>query len=386
MKTKKNPKVLLLLESSREFGRQLLRGIVNYASVHGSWVFVFETEWTKELLAKQIKGVDGIIAHIRNPAMAKIIADSQIPAVVSPFTQNAPSFKCLIEADSTAMGKMAAEHFLSRGFSNFGYCGYGNIWYSKEREAGFTEAVRACGFAEPLTYDNRKTPSKTEELAAIAQWLHSLPKPCGVFACNDDLAEKVLEACKIEKIKVPDSVAVLGVDNDEFICNLTQPPLSSIALNGEQVGYEAAAMLEKMMHSDRVKVKNVMLLPTHVVVRQSSDIMAIKDTEVHKSLEYIAQHCDQPIAVGNVVTAAMCSRRTLERKFRQILGKSIREQIQDMRTDKIARLLLETDLSVSQITYKMGFSRVDHVCRYFRRRYNMSPSDYRQRYCVKKTT
>jgi len=380
MAKQKNLKVLLFLESSREFGRQLLRGIVNYASNQPNWVFVFETEWTKRMLLKQIMNIDGIIAHIPTSSIMNIISKAKIPAVVATFSQKAPAFRCIIKADSKAIGKMAAEHFLTRGFTNFGYCGYGSVWYSKEREIGFIEAIAKSGFLEPQICNYRKRKGAIEELATIAKWLDLLQKPCGIFACNDDLAEKVLEACKIKNIKVPDEVSILGVDNDEFVCNLTHPPLSSIAINGELAGYEAATMLEKMMLNPRAKVSNVTLLPTHVVVRQSTDSLAIKDTAVSKSLQYIAQHCTEPITVSQVVYTALSSRRILERKFRKILGKSILEQIHDMRADRIARALLETDLSISQISYEMGFNRVDHACRYFRRRYGMSPNEYRQKY------
>jgi LacI family transcriptional regulator len=382
----KVPKVLLLLESSREYGRELLRGITKYAASQGPWSFIFETEWTNALFLAKKDEADGIIAHIRTPAIASTITKLNIPAVISAMSPQPSQKFCLIKADSTAIGKLAAEHFLSRGFTNFGYCGYGKNWYSKEREKAFRDATKKAGF-QTSAYDDfvdaqpdcRK---KRDELESIAAWLASLQSPVGIFACNDDLGQKVLEACKAIRKRVPSEIAVLGVDNDEFICNLTQPPLSSVAINGEQAGYEAATILDKLMRGKKPKGSHIRIVvkPTHIAVRQSTDAMAVKDVEINQALRYIARNCNEPITVSDVLGEVLCSRRVLERKFRQVLGKTIKAQIQMMRAEQIAAKLLESDLSISQIAYNMGFSRIDHVCRYFRRRYGMSPSEYRTKY------
>lgn len=383
------PRVILFIESSREYGRQLLRGISRYATVNGPWSFIFETEWTDEHLAGTKKRAGGIIAHIRNTRTAEIIRKLGIPAVVSAHTENIGSEFYQIKADSKAIGKMAAEHFLEKGFNNFAFCGMSNIWHSEERGQAFKKMISQDGarntfYSFSLGAQKNSRSRKKEVQNSLTEWLLSMKLPVGIFASNDDCAEQIVEACKEVQLRVPEEVAILGVDNDEFVCNFVQPPLSSIAINAEVAGYEAAALLDKLMFGRSIRKTVITVKPTHVVTRQSTDIMAIHDPEICKALHFIRRNANRPIGVPKVVDAVLTSRRALERKFRQTLGRSVNDQIRKIRTEQIAKLLIDTNLTISEIAHKMGFHRIDHICRYFKREFKVTPREFREQYCLTK--
>ena len=215
----------------------------------------------------------------------------------------------------------------------------------------------------------------------MAHWLKSLPKPVGLMTCCDDCSQHIIEACKIAELHVPEQVAVIGVDNDELVCKLSNPPLSSIALNFERGGYEAAELLDKLM-TGKEKMKNQLIKvePTYPVSRQSTDILAIDDSDIAKAIRFIRQHCKEPIRVDNVVAAAALSRRVLEKRFQKILGRSVLCEIRRVRVEQIVRMLVGTNLPISQIASKLGYPSVDHIARYFRQEKAMTPLAYRKQY------
>ena len=214
----------------------------------------------------------------------------------------------------------------------------------------------------------------------IADWLRSLPKPIGLMACNDDRGQHVIEACKLAGLRVPDEVAVIGADNDELVCELSDPPMSSVAVNFERAGYDSAELLAKLMAGRRSVSKAIVVSPTHVVARQSTNILAIEDAHVAKSLRFIRLHGREAIQVTDVVTASGLSRRVLEKRFRKLLGRSVLIEIRRVRVAQICRLLAETNLSVSQIADSLGYTSIEHIARYFRSEMKMSPLAYRKQH------
>jgi LacI family transcriptional regulator len=200
------------------------------------------------------------------------------------------------------------------------------------------------------------------------------------MACNDDRARQVMEACKIAGLHVPEEVAIIGVDNDDLVCNLSHPPLSSIALNFERSGYEAAELLDKLMTGEKMADQRIVVRPTHIVTRQSTDILAIEDREVAKAVRFIRQHSKEPIQVSDVVDAVLVSRRSLYHQFRRVLGRSPNEEIRRTRVEQIVRMLVETNLPVSKIAFALGYSSVAHIARYFRQEKGMNLQSYRKLY------
>ena len=214
----------------------------------------------------------------------------------------------------------------------------------------------------------------------MVDWLKSLPKPVGLMACNDYRGRQVIEACKTAGILVPEEVAVLGVDNDEVICNLANPPLSSIQLNVRRAGYEAAELLDKLMSDKEVTSQKIDVLPTHVITRQSTDIMAISDREVASALRFIRKHSREPIQVSDVARAVALTSRSLQRKFRSVLNRSVHNEISYARMERISQLLIETHLPISLIASEFGFSDVAHMARSFRKIKGTTPLAFRKKY------
>ena len=384
---KKFPTVLLLIETSRGYGRGLLRGIAKYSSLHGPWDMEHEPPFyikpgPKNSLRKRLlaQPPDGII--MREPQNVNNILQMRIPVIFASYRKEQITDTSRIITDDEAIAEMAAQHFIDRGFKNFAFLGYDNMFWSKNRSAFFAECLKKNGFQLHVFTQLRSAKQRLwdSEQFTVADWLKTLPKPLALMACNDDRAQQAVNACRIADLFVPGEVAVLGVDNDTFVCDLSNPPISSIDLNTERAGFEAAELLHKMMSVKKTSPQKIIVSPTHIVTRQSSDIYAVTDSEVAAAIRFIREHARESIQVDDVVKAVTLSRRTLYQKFRCVLGRSIHEEIKRARIEEIARLLIETNLSIYQIALRLNFPGVDHIAQYFRRHKGMNPLAYRNRY------
>lgn len=383
------PKVALLVETSLGYGRAFLRGVVRYARLHGPWAFYITPGDLRQVLPKMEEwGGTGIIARIETPQAAKAILDSGLPVIALDLNQkqlapdNPLSRLPEVSPDSQMAGRMAADHLLQRGFRQFAFVGaWGDPPWSTRREEGFGQRLDEAGlplhvFPLPSGPQNRRW---GREQAILGDWLRQLPKPLGVLACDDDRGRQVLEACRAASLQVPEDVAVLGVDNDELLCELSDPPLSSVSLNAEQAGYEAAAMLDHLMAGGTCEERRILVEPTHVVARRSTDVLAMDDREVARALRFIHDNSVRPIGVADVVRHVHCSRRTLELRFHQTLGRSVNHEIQQSRLERAKRLLAETNLPVARVAIAAGFSSSNYLIRLFHRRVGLSPTAYRDR-------
>jgi LacI family transcriptional regulator len=219
-----------------------------------------------------------------------------------------------------------------------------------------------------------------QQRQAMARWLLSLPRPVGLMACNDDCGVQVMEACKVARLPVPDAVGVIGADNDELLCGLADPAMSSVAINFERAGYEAAQALSKLIRHRHDLPGKINVCPTHVVGRRSTDTVAAEDPHVGRALRFMRDHVRESVSVTDVASAAGLSRRALERRFRREIGHSILQETRRLRTDRIARLLVETHLPIGQIADSLGFPDMQHFARYFRAEKRLSPLAYRKRF------
>jgi LacI family transcriptional regulator len=210
-------------------------------------------------------------------------------------------------------------------------------------------------------------------------WLKQLPKPIGLMACNDDQGQHVLEACKIGGLHVPEQVAIVGLGNDDLICDLVNPPLSSIAVSAEKAGYEAAGVLDKIMAGKKVTNQKIVVRPTHVVTRQSTNVFAVDDRDVLMALHFIHRRArKEAIQVDDVLRAVSLSRRSLYNRFAQILGRSVHEEIKRVRVDQLAQLLVSTNVPISHIASTLGYSDIKNIARYFKQLKGMTPLEYRK--------
>jgi len=385
-KTPKIKNVVLLITPSRENTRGFLRGITKYAHIQSNWVFHRPIEYrlgkSKQDMLPVLKRIkpDGIL--MREPKDIMKIANLRIPMVA--FTYSRERFPKIVNviADNAGAGKMGAEHLLKRGFRKFAFCGFDDWWWSRLRGQSFAQTVANVG-CETHFYKLPRAKSKRtwdKELSIIAAWLIGLPKPIGLMTCNDDRGELVIEACKIAGLNVPQQVAVIGVDNDNLICDLSSPPLSSIVLNFEKAGFEAAQVLNKMMNGEKVEKTDIYIRPTHIAQRQSTDVLAIDDDDVVKAIRYIRSHATDLVCVDDIVNAVNSSRRVLEKRFRKILRHSIHDEIRSARIEKIIHLLSETQMSISQIAKTMQFSNAANLSRYFCKAKGMGLATYRKLY------
>jgi LacI family transcriptional regulator len=381
----KLPQVVLLLESSRGAGRALLRGFVNYARHHGPWAFNWEPGGLNEIRPGRGKPVaQGIFLrdgkHIR-----KILALGIPTVVVGHRREHFPDVAHVV-TDSAAAGRLAAEHLLGCGFKHFAFYGPSRIRWSAARRDSFQRSLEPLGreidfFDAPV--EGEGIPRKAGHVS-VGRWLKSLPKPVGVMACNDDYAHHLVEACKTVRLHVPDQVGIIGVDNDELVCELSAPTISSVAINFERAGYESACLLDEWMHKGRISLPARIDAPaTHVVPRMSTNILAVDDPHLLKALSFIRDHARENVRVSHVARAAGLSRRALENRFRRELERSILQEIRRVRIGLIARMLLETDLPVSDIAEELGFKTLQHVARYFRKDKNMSLMAYRKHFGAK---
>jgi LacI family transcriptional regulator len=382
----KIPRIGLFIESSRASGRALLQGVATYVHRQSHWSVFWEPGGLEKAWPK-LKSLDlsGII--LRDVDKLDEVFAFGIPAVVVGHSKTEIAGMVNVITDSAAIGRMGAEHLLACGFKNFAYCGLGNSAldnppWSKNREAAFADWLRKAGYPCHSYEVSSAThlPSR-REARTLAKWLASLPKPVGLMVGNDDRAQQVLEACKLAALAIPDAVGIVGVDNDEVVCGLSDPPLSSIALNFERAGFEAAEALDALIQGRRRGGSRIIVPATHVVARRSTDFVAVADSQLAKALRCIRDlaHLGN-LGVTEVARAVGLSRRALERRFRGELGASIHQHIRKVRTDQIARLLVETNLPVAHIATSLGFTDVRHFARYFRTGKGQSPLAFRQAY------
>ena len=379
------PKVALLVETARGYGREVLRGIVRYARLHGPWAFYVTPGDFEQALPKMEQwGGTGIIARIETARVAKSILASGLPVVALDLSEeqltprNPWSQVCQMASDSDGASRLAAEHLKDKGFPNYAYVGIaGKIW-SKRRQESFGRHLAAAGFS-PQVYPSaaRRQPEWGREQETMARWLAGLPKPVGIMACNDDRGREVLEACRAAKIHIPEEAAVIGVDNDALLCELSDPPLSSVALGAEQAGFEAAALLDQLMAGRAKGPQHIVARALNVVARRSTDVMLHEDQEIAAALRFIHDHAGQPIRVQDVVNSLCDARRTLEIRFERALGRTIHAEIHRSRLERARRLLLETDQSLSAIARAAGFGSRSYLAVVFQDAFGVSPIKYR---------
>jgi len=387
----KAPKVILLIAPTRAFDRGLLQGIARYANERGPWTFYREPphyqaiDWKKKVSDRLRAGqVDAII--MREPERIDEIIRRKVPGICAPVTKRTIEGFINIAIDNEAVGHLAAEHLLHCGFRHFAYCGLEGIYWSVKRGEAFGQRVRQAGYtcqtyALPKARGVQALWEKEEPL--LVDWLQSLPKPVGIMTCNDDRAQHVLDACHAAQIHVPSEVAIIGVDNDEFICRLANPPLSSICLNAQIIGYRAAQALDRVMAGEKGGETVVVGKPTHVMARSSTNILLVEDLEVSDAIRFIREHSDRPLQVDDVADAVAMSRRTLQQRFAKTVGRSVHSQILRERVNRITQLLVETDLTVTQIARKLNFSSAKQLDRVFTKFQGVTPTTYRVEHGMK---
>jgi LacI family transcriptional regulator len=375
------PHVALLIETSRTYGRELLRGVKRYISENGPWSVYMELRALDSKVPPWLKHWrgDGILTRTGSQAMADAVRDTGAPAVEMRATRlehNLP----FIGIDNRAMGKMVAEHLLERGFRRFGVYEIDIEGYFEERRDNFLETLRVAGhpcsvFSAP---GHRERPAEWEKHQEfLAQWVAGLEKPVGLLACTDQLGFWLLDACTRAGVAVPEEAAVVGVENEETLCTMSTPPLSSVRFPGERMGYEAAALLDRMMKGEPPPHEPTLIPPLGIVTRQSSDVVAVEDHDLAEALRFIRENAGRGIAVEDVLRRVAMSRSALERRMRETIGRTPKAEILRVQINLVRELLTDTDLTLSAVAHKAGFRHPQYMAGVFKQKFGQTPGEYR---------
>ena len=374
--------VALLIETSNSYARGVLEGVVDYVRQHGGWsIYLPEQErgGSPPGWLSRWKG-DGIIARIETDEIARAMQRTALPVVDVSAARHLPDIPW-VETDDEAIARIAAGHLIERGFRNLGFCGDPGFNWSTWRKQNFERIVREagcqCHIHESISRSDASY-SWNQEKRGLVHWLKRLPRPVGIMACYDIKAQKLLDVCRELDIAVPEEVAVIGVDNDQLLCDLADPPLTSVICNTRRTGFEAASLLDRMMSGEKVGPESILVKPLSIEARQSTDILAIDDPDVVSAVRFIRENAMSGINVGDVLRQVLLSRRMLESRFQKILGRSPHQEITRLRIERVKQLLTETDLPLSEIAARTGFQHNEYMSVAFKKAIGVAPGKYRR--------
>lgn len=379
-------RLLFITDFTESFAYALLRGIIRYSNqTDEQWVVCrMPPAYKKTMgLKKVIKwakkwGADAVIGQFEASEPVELFRRNGIVAFAQDYKTKFSSIPN-ITGDYIGTGRMAADLYLHKGFRNFAYFGYKNVCWSDERCTGFRQRIEEAGLGDNFyLYDKQEIDNLWYyEAAPLEKWLRSLPKPVAVMACDDNQGNALIEACNSAGVKIPSEVSVIGVDNDEVVCTLSNPTLSSISVDIEQGGFETARMTVRMLQDPFYKGSDITLRPKRIVHRVSTSAYATTDKEVLTALQFIRQNLSKKISVEDVLEQVPLSRRILEVRFKKVIGYSIYQYISQQRISRFAELLLETNDSIQEIAYKLGEDDAKAICRRFKELKGCTPSEWR---------
>lgn len=393
-------RVLLLFERMIGYQHGVLLGVQRY-------VQSLPVRWTcigTDPVSSNVRDIfaeapcDGIIGLLMRPGLSEMVGALGVP-VVDTANMYAGSVLPRACVDDAAVGRAAAEHLTDRGLRQFGFIGFPGEAYSDQRQAGFAGTLRAGGF-DCHVLDYRKyhsvarkggtvnaeeepwseLPTWASGNETLRRWAMELPKPCGVFAVNDERGLRLLDSALQGGVHVPDQLAVIGVENDELLCAYAHPPLTSIAVPAERIGYEAAALLDRLMTGEAPPVAPVLVPPIGIVTRASSDVLAIDDANLVAAVRWLRANATRRIHVGDVLRHVPISRRSLEQKFMATLGHTPNDELRRVRLAYAKTLLSTTDLAIATVARQSGFSSAERLAESFAAFQGCSPTTYRRQF------
>lgn len=372
-------RILLLIDYSSEFDRKLLRGLVRYSKENGPWLFYRMSSYYADLLGK-----DGLLEWARTWQADAIIGqwkrddvnflkELDIPVVLQNYHHRSTIFSNLT-GDYEGTGAMAANFFIKKMYNNFAFFGINGLVWSDERREGFKKEVeKHGGDFYYLEFDIYSTVNRT----AVSDWLKALPKPVALFCCDDAHALFISETCKINGIQIPEEISLLGVDNDDLMCSISDPPISSIVLDVEEGGYMIGKKIHSRITGELTENFNVVIEPTRIELRQSTERININDSNVLRVITYIEDNFGTDIKIDSIIDDVPLSRRSLEVKFKKETGTTIYQYILRCRCEHLAYMLVTTNRPIIEIAYEAGFTDYNNIARVFKKFYGCSPVEYR---------
>lgn len=358
--------ILLCIDTSRHYGRAAVLGANAYALRHADWIF--DAQFQRANIVRSLQSnehYDGMLCQILPDEALPLVAGRRMPYVSVEAGQGGQM--ATVIPDNAAIGRMAAEYFLRRGYERIGYCGPEDVAFSDERRAAMRQAVVTAGreFCEV-------------SLRITGAGLKQLSYPMGVLAAVLQIGANLAGKCRMAGVMVPEQLSILTVDNDEVAAEITRPPLSTIDQHPEEIGYRAAELLHALMEKGTRPATELRVQPLGIVERQSSAATAVADEDVATVLRYISRHALEGAQAGDVFGAIPVARRTVEIRFRKLLGRTVQEEITRVRLDRARFLLARTHLSIAAISQQCGFSCQSDLSKTFARVYGTSPLKFRQ--------
>jgi LacI family transcriptional regulator len=374
------PVVALLVETSNAFSRALLGGVRDWIRTHRSWAIHLSEQGRGNqppAWLKHWKG-HGIIARVETRDIAKAVKKTKVPVVNVSASGLTPDFPSVI-SDSRGIARLAANHLMERGLRSFAYCGDARFPWSKQHGTHFAHHLNTEGH-ECRFYPAKRGDATDWELEAckLSHWINSLPKPVGIMTCYDIRGQQLLDVCRALGCHVPDEVAVIGQHNDEVLCDLCDPPLSSVIPGAKEAGYEAAKLLDAMIRGNNVQPGVRTIAPIGVATRQSTDVVAVGDDRLKQAVRYMREHAFENIAVEDIVKSTGLSRTLFERRFKKHFGRSPYDYCLQLRFSKAEELIMESKYSMAEIAERLGFSSAEHFNAAFRKRRGYPPGSLRK--------
>lgn len=385
MKSSKT-RIAVLVESSRGYGRGLLRGVASYARSHVGWALYGHERALGDATPtwfRRWEG-DGIIARVESKRLAEEIARRNMPTVDLRGVFRIPNVP-IVETNDLAVIRMAFDHLRNRGLRTIAYSGFAGADYSERRQNFAVEYLASLGVTPQCNNSPHGRSSGTSAIEAegllheeeLCEFIVRLSKPAGIIACNDIRGAQVLDACRAVGVKVPDEVAVIGVDNDELICEMTDPPLSSVVNDTHRIGYHACEILAAMIAGKTPPTERVLVNPLGVVSRRSTEMFAFEDDRVGAALRFIRDNACEGISVTEVAGAVCLSRSALDRRFARVVGKTVKSEINRVRLERVKRMLVDTEYKLSSIAQMTGFANVEYLSAMFKEQTGLTLGQYR---------
>lgn len=374
-------RVGLVLGRDAGYGVAMQSGVQRYAATRSRWVF--RAGRTPGPLYDW--GCRGIIAMVAQPELYPSAKTAECP-VVNVSNRLADTGLPTVHADDIAVGRIAADHLLGLGLRHFGFAGPADCHFATQREAGYTAALAGAGFTpDVLDRSDLRDPTQFRERDAMfARWLARLPRPMGIFCAEDSTAERLLNVCLEQDIRVPDEMAVLGANNDALMCEALYPPLSSVDIPFEQIGFEAAGILEALLAGGAAPTQPLLIPPRTVAARRSTQVLAPDNPLLARVLSVMIDHHAEELNVADIAQYVGISRRHLEQMFARSLNTTPARHLEKIRIDHARKLLADTDLSMPDVAAATGYGNQTRMGVAFRRTNDMTPTAYRRQFRLRK--
>lgn len=385
-------RLICMTDFTEKYAVSILRGILRYSQETEPWVIckmppVFcrkhgvagVIDWAKDWKA------DAIIGQFEPTDDLSLFGANGIVAIAQDYKQR---FQCIpnITSDYRLAGRQAAEYFVGKGFSHFAFYGYENVVWSDERWEGFSQYLKEMGMGDDVSDYRHQSIDQLwyYDGEPLIKWLKSLTHPVALFAADDSMASKIVEACNTCGLRIPSDVAVLGVDNDEIICGLTYPELSSMNMSVEKAGYETAQLIHRLVINPHALKEDIYVRSLGVVERSSTDIIAANNPYIQQALQFIHSNLSRQLYVRDIISRLPMSRRLFEQRFFEETGTSPHNYITNLRMSRLAQLLLTSDESIDELAMSVGVADGKNLSRQFKARMGMNPKDYRKKYKIVK--